>query len=381
MAIMKTENGIEFPAEAYLVVPDPEAPSTWKLRIWESPEEKVTVRQLGRAAAALGPGFRGNRVDLPPDERRQAARKLIRLYREQGVPDEDIPPYLFEIAGLRAPMSEADYIERDAMLFEAGDYPDKGVRVGEEDLQKLAQTPGDIPIYVEHARSPIRLGSVTSLFVRGKQLWGRLRLLKEADALLDRLGVRSLSISVPRTLDRILEVSVTGSPRVAGARMFHAEDGVIAFALGETPKEEGKEMEEKAQYFATEIQELQQRLAEEQEKRQAIEAAFHQLEERYRQMDLQREEQELKRLVEQGKMPPKFIGPMLAFYAGAQKVEFSGREMAPYEALKLAFSESPAITEAISGKAGGNGSLYEGLRQLGFSEDVAKVAAQIKEEG
>ena len=105
-AVTKTEGDFEFTADAYLYVPDPEKPSTWKLRIEEEPG-KVTVAQLGRAAAALGPGFRGQRVDLEPDARRAAARKLIALYRKLEVADEDIPEYLFEIAGLQGPEEKA----------------------------------------------------------------------------------------------------------------------------------------------------------------------------------------------------------------------------------------------------------------------------------
>jgi hypothetical protein len=64
--ITKTENGVEYPAAAYAYVPDPKQPSTWKLRLWETPKLKETPRQVGRAMAALGPGgFRGNRVEIP----------------------------------------------------------------------------------------------------------------------------------------------------------------------------------------------------------------------------------------------------------------------------------------------------------------------------
>ena len=61
----KTEAGTAFPAEAYAYVPDPESPSTWKLRLWETPDSRETARQVGMAVAALGPGFRGNKVDIP----------------------------------------------------------------------------------------------------------------------------------------------------------------------------------------------------------------------------------------------------------------------------------------------------------------------------
>ncbi len=102
----KTEDGKEFTASAYLYVPDRDSPSTWKLRIEEEPG-KVTVAQLGRAAAALGPGFRGQRVELPPDDRRAVAKKLIGKYRAQGVDDEDIPEYLWDIAGMEKPAGKA----------------------------------------------------------------------------------------------------------------------------------------------------------------------------------------------------------------------------------------------------------------------------------
>lgn len=114
----KTDGGAEYSAGAYLYTPDKEQPSTWKLRIEETPG-KVTVAQLGRAAAALGPGFRGNRVQMPADARRAAAKKLVGLYRSHDVAGGDIPDYLWEIAGMEGPkekeMSEidrADYLGR-----------------------------------------------------------------------------------------------------------------------------------------------------------------------------------------------------------------------------------------------------------------------------
>lgn len=92
---IKTDGGVEYPAEAYLVVPDPDKPSEWKLRVWENPTDKVTRAQLGRAAAALGPGgFRGQRVQLAPDERKAAITKLRGLYKSLDVPDDEIPPQL-----------------------------------------------------------------------------------------------------------------------------------------------------------------------------------------------------------------------------------------------------------------------------------------------
>src|SRR5215471_5104082 len=65
----KTEDGLDFPASAYAYVPDPKEPSTWKLRLWESPEAKETSAQVGRSVAALGKGFRGNKVSIPSGDR------------------------------------------------------------------------------------------------------------------------------------------------------------------------------------------------------------------------------------------------------------------------------------------------------------------------
>ncbi len=96
-AVMKTEDGVKFPAEAYAYVPDPEKPSEWKLRIWEDPEKKVTRAQLGRAAAALSPGgFRGQKVGIPAGDLSAVKRKIRAEYRKLDVADEEIPRWVKE---------------------------------------------------------------------------------------------------------------------------------------------------------------------------------------------------------------------------------------------------------------------------------------------
>ena len=44
--VVKYEAGHKFPPEAFAHVPDPEKPSTWKCRLWESPESGVKRKQL-----------------------------------------------------------------------------------------------------------------------------------------------------------------------------------------------------------------------------------------------------------------------------------------------------------------------------------------------
>ena len=104
-AKMKMEDGVPMPASAFLHVPDPDLPSTWKLPIWDE-DKKMTVPKLGNAAAALGPGFRGQRVELPSEDRKAAAKKLIGFYRELDVESEKIPSYLWGIAGMKKPGGE-----------------------------------------------------------------------------------------------------------------------------------------------------------------------------------------------------------------------------------------------------------------------------------
>jgi cation transport regulator len=95
--LMKTEDDVKFPAEAYAYVGDPEKPSGWKLRLWENPTDKITRKQLGAAAAALSPGgFRGQKVDIPREELSAVKRKIRAEYRKLDVADEDIPRWVQE---------------------------------------------------------------------------------------------------------------------------------------------------------------------------------------------------------------------------------------------------------------------------------------------
>ncbi|MCK5604557.1 hypothetical protein KAR91_21895 [Candidatus Pacearchaeota archaeon] len=73
----KREMGEDFPASAFAYVPDSDKPSTWKLRLWDSISEKETAAQVGRAVAALGPGFRGQKVQIPSDDLSGVKAKVL----------------------------------------------------------------------------------------------------------------------------------------------------------------------------------------------------------------------------------------------------------------------------------------------------------------
>lgn len=107
MTPMKTEDGVEFPAAAFAYVPDAQKPSTWKLRLWDSPEERVTARQVGMAVAALGEGFRGQKVDIPPDDLAEVKDKVRRAWLEANPDREDELPSMLK-AVKEAPVQEQD---------------------------------------------------------------------------------------------------------------------------------------------------------------------------------------------------------------------------------------------------------------------------------
>lgn len=119
--------------------------------------------------------------------------------------------------------SVARWVERRAKLFEAGDYPDKGLSVTVEDLARLEESfEGPVPVLIEHAESPLHLGELTSVEAIGGELFGTVRLTEEADRLVRRSGAASLSVALSPDLGRIVEVSLVRHPRVPDARLLGA---------------------------------------------------------------------------------------------------------------------------------------------------------------
>ena len=109
MEATKREDGKDFPASDYAYVPDPDKPSTWKLRMTSEPGGPPDPRILGAAAAALGPGFRGNRVEIPRDALPAVKRKLRAAWRKAH-PDADeseMPDVFREAAELEV---KGDYV-------------------------------------------------------------------------------------------------------------------------------------------------------------------------------------------------------------------------------------------------------------------------------
>ncbi len=166
------------------------------------------AQELLRRAAELGPGHRGVRKDAGAASRKHLAAKLA----SAGI---EPPPFLG---------TSQTWIERGAKLFEAGEYPDKGLSVTSSDLVRLQESFDlPVPILIEHAHSPLQLGYLTDVRAQGSELFGTVALTKEANDLLEASGARSLSIGLESDLSAIQELSLVANPRIASAKLFHGE--------------------------------------------------------------------------------------------------------------------------------------------------------------
>ena len=157
-AVMKTEDGVKFPADAYAYVPNPEKSTTWKLRLWEDPDKKVTRAQLGRAAAALSPGgFRGQKVAIPSADLSAVKRKIRAEYRKLDVEDEEIPRWVKEamtreLSRNYMPLTEATFDKGKAtvIVIKAGFNADKSRYYPAEMLKRDYKVFEGQKMYADH---------------------------------------------------------------------------------------------------------------------------------------------------------------------------------------------------------------------------------------
>ena len=150
------------------------------------------------------------------DAKRYTVESVREWLKEHGYEPLEIEPAEREFSD--------DAIERDALLMEAGEYPDKGTIITEESLQQMAESGVGAPVIVEH-RPTLVLGWISELWRKGRQLWGKLRLKPHANQLVEESGVRGLSVGLARTENgfQLREVSLTATPRVANAQLFGNE--------------------------------------------------------------------------------------------------------------------------------------------------------------
>ncbi|MCE5314501.1 MAG: hypothetical protein ABFD49_08700 [Armatimonadota bacterium] len=117
-------------------------------------------------------------------------------------------------------------IERDAKLFEAGDYPDRGIDITEADLDLLIEGTHDAPVRIEHCATPFdgALGVLKSVYRRGKELFGRLCFTRAAWDLIMEANAKRLSVAIKKDKSGIAEVSLVREPRIADAAVFSADE-------------------------------------------------------------------------------------------------------------------------------------------------------------
>ena len=114
--------------------------------------------------------------------------------------------------------------ERAARLLEAGDYPDKGLHLTEDDLDAIvARFSEGVPVKVEHVDSPLDpLGHVKRVWREGSALLGTLAFPDDLAAFLRRRGAAKLSVGLQRDPLLLREVSLVLKPRIAGAVLMRA---------------------------------------------------------------------------------------------------------------------------------------------------------------
>lgn len=83
MAVTRSEQDGDHPSGHYLVVEDPDSPSTWHLRVRDV-QGNLDHRLMGAAWAALHEGYRSNRYEGP--QKQEAISKLRRLYEQEDMP-------------------------------------------------------------------------------------------------------------------------------------------------------------------------------------------------------------------------------------------------------------------------------------------------------
>ncbi len=119
------------------------------------------------------------------------------------------------------PNATAEWVERRAKLFEAGDFPDKGVTVTAAHLEAWVRNfANPVPVLIEHAESPLQMGALRAVEREGDVLFGVVALSPEADALIEKSGAGALSLGISPDLLAIREVSLVRNPRVKDARLF-----------------------------------------------------------------------------------------------------------------------------------------------------------------
>lgn len=148
-------------------------------------------------------------------------------------------------------------VERTAKLFSAGSYPDRGIEISEEDLDRMVDGHQPAPIRVEHTETPLQIGTLARIWRVGKELFGKLLFSRTAWELIRESGARGLSVAIKRDKSGLTEVSIVRSPRVPDAVLFGGDTVEFTFEM----EDGGEDMSEtKVEEFSSRISELERQI-------------------------------------------------------------------------------------------------------------------------
>lgn len=282
-----------------------------------------------------------------------------------------------------ATLADTDAVVREARLMVAGNYPDKRVRIGDAELDALAQLEQPVPIFVEH-KPTLLLGWLKEVWRKGKELWGRLHFKPHAHRLIEEADLRGLSVGIIRAPMRLAEVSITTAPRVPGAQLFSDDANPSLYIAGETPQEpatmdltkQQKDVEmateptpaQDTDALRRELDALRARLAQAEQVAQFATAQLYE----------QSVQQQVERWVQRGKLPPVAREPLTRLLRALHAltpapIPFStDTELdEPYRALVDLIEKLPAqpVKRAVQ-------------REVGLGElDKAEVAGELRKLG
>ncbi len=135
-----------------------------------------------------------------------------------------------EFKAVRGLEGQGGKVRVPALLFRAGEYPDKGVTVTPSDLAALVAAFNaagrSVPVKAEHLDSPLDpLGEVVVLHLEGDELFGVLTFSTGIYRHLEERGAYNLSVKLLKdeTGLTLAETSIVFAPRVPGAGFLTAE--------------------------------------------------------------------------------------------------------------------------------------------------------------
>jgi hypothetical protein len=143
----------------------------------------------------------------------------------------DLQVNSIELAATTAFLLAADETERDAVLLEVCDLPDKKLTLSEADLDGIvSRFSPDTPVKIEHQNSIFDpLGTVQRIWRDGSRLLGRLSFTPEMASFLRAKGTVKLSCGLKRMSDdlqamTLSEVSLVLKPRLPVACLLSEDD-------------------------------------------------------------------------------------------------------------------------------------------------------------